>query len=98
MRGEKTQLLEVSDTDEDQTENFEIDYEIIEAMFFAYRDFVSDPDLVLKEFKIRQSAPPDYPFCQPSARINCRRIARYFEYYQAKFSESSKATDPNWFY
>jgi DNA-binding MarR family transcriptional regulator len=29
----------------------EIDYEIIEALFFAYRDFVSDPDLILKEFK-----------------------------------------------
>lgn len=32
-------------------DHFEIDYDIIEAMFFAYRDFVSDPDLVLKEFK-----------------------------------------------
>ncbi len=51
MRGDKTQMLEVSDTDDDQLDNFEIDYEIIEAMFFAYRDFVSDPDLVLKEFK-----------------------------------------------
>lgn len=32
-------------------QNLEIDYEVIEALFFAYRDFVSDPDLLLKQFK-----------------------------------------------
>lgn len=32
-------------------QDLEIDYEVIEAFFFAYRDFVSDPDLLLKQFK-----------------------------------------------
>lgn len=27
----------------------DIDYEIIEALFFAYQNFVADPDLILKE-------------------------------------------------
>lgn len=30
-------------------DNFEIDYEIIEALFFAYQNFIADPDMVLKE-------------------------------------------------
>lgn len=32
-------------------QDLEIDYDVIEALFFAYRDFVSDPDLLLKQFK-----------------------------------------------
>lgn len=31
--------------------DLKIDYELIEALFFAYRDFVSDPDILLKQFK-----------------------------------------------
>lgn len=34
----------------DQNKDLSIDYDVIEAFFFAYRDFIADPDLLLKEY------------------------------------------------
>ena len=35
---------------EEMTEASDIDFEIIEAFFFAYRDFTSDPDAILAQY------------------------------------------------
>jgi DNA-binding MarR family transcriptional regulator len=32
-------------------QDLKIDYEVIEGLFFAYQSFVSDPDILLKQFK-----------------------------------------------
>ena len=43
-------------------------WDLIELLFFAYRDFVSDPDEVLAQVRLRPRASPGAAFRQPQSR------------------------------
>ena len=51
-------------------------WDIIELLFFAYRDFVGDPDEVLAEVRLRPRASPGAAFRQPPSGHEGRRPAR----------------------
>ena len=59
-------------------------FDLIELMFFAYRDFVGDADHLLAALRLWPGASPGLAFRQPAARPHHRRIAGYSENHQAE--------------
>ncbi len=52
-------------------------YDLIELLFFAYRDFVGDADRLLESYRVRPGAPSRAAFRQPPSRPDHRRTARH---------------------
>ena len=67
-------------------------YDLIELMFFAYRDFVGDADHLLATLGLWPGAPPGLAFCVPAAGPHNRRIAGYSENHQAKSQSRPQGT------
>ena len=55
----------------------DIDFEIIELLFFAYRDFISDPDAILEKKEFGRAHHRLRSYCQ-SPRPNPSRAHRRF--------------------
>ena len=68
-------------------------WDIIELLFFAYRDFVADPDEVLAKARLRARAPSGAAFRQPQSGHEGRRSARYPEDHQAIARAGAQAAD-----
>ncbi len=58
--------------------------QFIELLFFAYRDFISDPDVALLSYGFGRGAPSRHPFRQPQPRHPRRRPARHIEDHEAE--------------
>ena len=67
-------------------------YDLIELMFFAYRDFVGDADHLLAALGLWPGAPPGLAFRFPAAWPDHRRIAGYFENHQAESQSRPQGT------
>ena len=49
-------------------------FELIELMFFAYRDFVGDADHLLARLPISQRASPRFAFCREASRLTIAEL------------------------
>ena len=67
-----------------QTSHVAPPYDLIELMFFAYRDFVGEADLVLAAYGLRTRASSGLAFRRPSARPHHRRTPRHLAHHQAE--------------